>query len=148
MARWSVGPNGQRRIVMGLTPNHWVVLIGILTGGGTAYGSLATEEYVNTKVDSLAVEMKAMAKAQADTAKDVAAVKAQADIMVRLGTAQYAREERRHAAEAYEAEVRHAKRRRMPEPARPRPNGPAAKAARRLKVDPDDPLQGVPMPDG
>lgn len=148
MARWSMGPSGQPRIIMGMSPNQWVVIIGLLTGGGTAYGELATEDYVNVKVDTLVAEMKAMAKAQADTGKDVAAVKAQTDIMVRLGTAQYAREERRQAAEAYAEEVRTARRRRVPEPQPPTPDGPAAKMARRLKVDPDNPLQGVPMPDG
>ena len=87
-----------------------------------------------------------MATKQGETAEAVAAVKAQTDIMVRLGTAQYAREERRHAADAYAEEVRLARRKRAPEPAEPKPDGPAAQMARKLNVNPDDPLQGIAIP--
>ncbi len=141
-----MGPDGRRRIVMGLQPNQWVAIIALLTGGGTAYGSLATEGYVNAKMEGLAAKLEVMVEKQSETAEAVAAVKGQTDIMVRLGTAQYAREERRQAAEAYALEVRTARRKRAPAPDAPKPNGPAAKMARKLNVDPDDPLQGVQLP--
>ena len=146
--RWSVGPDGKPRIVLGLPPAQWVAVITVLMGGGTAYGTLATEGYVNAKVEGLAAKLAIMATKQGETAEAVAAVKAQTDIMVRLGTAQYAREERRHTADAYALEVRQARRRRAPEPPAPTADGPAAQMARKLKVDPDRPLQGIAIPDG
>lgn len=147
MARWSVGPDGQPRIVLGLAPSLWVAIITVLAGGGTAYGTLATEGYVDAKVESLSAKLETMAAKQGETAEAVAAVKAQADIMVRLGTAQYAREERRQAAEDWEARARTARRERAPDPEPPKP-GPAAQMARKLNVDPDNPLMGMPAPDG
>lgn len=129
-----------------MRPAQWVAVVTLLTGGGTAYGSLATEGYVNGKMESLGAKIEALVSQQAKTAQNVAAVKAQTDIMVRLGAAQYAREERQAAAAAYAQEVRLARRRRAPEPEPPAPNGPAAQMVRKLKVDPDDPLRGVSIP--
>ncbi len=119
-----------------------MALIAVLTGGGTGYASLASTEYVDKKVEAVAPKMEALQTAQEGLGRDVAEMKGTLNMIVRLSTAQHARDERREATAAYEREARAARRRRQPEPPR-RPPGPAAKTARRLKVDPDNPLHGL-----
>lgn len=142
MARWSTGVDGQRRIVAGLTPSQWMAAIAILTGGGTGYASLSSTEYVDKGDAAIVAQVKAVETAQEALGRDVSEIKGTLDIIVRLNTAQHAREERRMDAEVWKREARAARRRRQPEPPAPRV-GPAARTAKRMQVDPDDPLHGL-----
>lgn len=138
-----IAVDSDKRVVVGLTLPQWIVVIGAIATGGTAYATMAPKSYVDTKHDKLEVALVKMAEQNTTTSTQVAVLTSEMRIIKRLVVAGAALEETYHyeEMEAYRRPRNARSRTAAPPSARP-----AAAMAQRMGVDPSAPLKGLDSP--